>query len=182
MCGNTLIDCYVARVLSDNGYSVHILPPLSDPSVHMTKLTPEILTCLPSYIGERLQSMAEKLATFEMTELSKNLVRGIPKVSDSQFIVKSVNDESKVYLNIDNSPQPIAAIWIDNKSHFSERLNGLQSAIQELLVEPSNEQKDDRPDAFSKSFQSALWQIAAVIWHHNSSTQNEQYAIQSKLF
>ena len=71
VCGNTLIDCYVARVLSDNGYSVYILPPPSDPSVHMTKLTPEILTCLPSYIGERLQSMAEKLATFEMTELSK---------------------------------------------------------------------------------------------------------------
>jgi hypothetical protein len=126
--------------------------------------------------------MAEKLATFEMTELSKNLVRGIPKVSDSQIMVKPVNGESKVYLNIDNSPEPIAAIWIDNKSHFSERLNGLQSATEELLVGPSTDQIADGPDAFSKSFQSALWQIAAVIWHHNSSTQNEQYAIQSKLF
>ena len=182
VCGNTLTDCYVARVLSDNGYLVHILPPPSDPSVHMTTLTPEILTCLPSYIGERLQSMAEKLATFEMTELSKNLVRGLPKVSDSQIMVKSVNGESKVYLNIDNSPQPIAAIWIDNKSHFLDQLNGLQGAIQELLVESSNDQIADTPDAFSKSFQSALWQIAAVIWQHNSSTQNEQYAIQSKLF
>ena len=148
----------------------------------MTTLTPEILTCLPSYIGERLQSMAEKLATFEMTELSKNLVRGLPKVSDSQIMVKSVNGESKVYLNIDNSPQPIAAIWIDNKTHFSDQLNGLQGAIQELLVEPSTDQIADGPDTFSKSFQSALWQIAAAIWQHNSSTQNEQYAIQSKLF
>ena len=182
VCGNTLIDCYVARVLSDNGYSVHILSPPSDPSVHMTKLTPEILTCLPSYIGERLQSMTEKLATFEIIELSKNLVRGLTKVSDSQIMVKSVNGESKVYLNIDNSPQPIIAIWIDDKSHFSLQLDGLQNATEELLVTPSIGQMSDDSEDFSTSFKSALWQIAAVIWQHNSSTQNEQYAIQSKLF
>ena len=179
---HTLIDCYVARVLSDNGYSVHLLPPPNGLSVEMTKLTPEILTCLPSYIGERLQSISEKLHTFEDTELGKNLVRGISIVNESQILVKDVNGESKVYLNIDDSPQPIIGIWAANKSHFSDQLNGLQGAIQELLVEPSTDQIGDGAEDFSTSFQSALWQIAAVIWQHNSSPQNEQYAIQSKLF
>jgi hypothetical protein len=180
-CHN-LIDCYVARVLFDNGYSVHLLPPPNGLFVKMTKLTPETLTGLPSYIGERLQSISEKLHTFDDTELGKNLVRGISMVNESQILVKDINGESKVYLNIDDSPQPIIAIWVANKSHFSNQLNGLQGAIQDLLVEPSTDQIADGPDAFSTSFQSALWQIAAVIWQHNSSPQNEQYAIQSKLF
>jgi hypothetical protein len=168
--------------LFDNGYSVHLLPPPNGLFVKMTKLTPETLTGLPSYIGERLQSISEKLHTFDDTELGKNLVRGISMVNESQILVKDINGESKVYLNIDDSPQPIIAIWVANKSHFSNQLNGLQGAIQDLLVEPSTDQIADGPDAFSTSFQSALWQIAAVIWQHNSSPQNEQYAIQSKLF
>ncbi len=180
-CHN-LIDCYVARVLSDNGYAVRLLPSSKAPSVTMSKLTPEILTCLPSYIGERLQSISEKLHTFDDTELGKNLVRGISMVNESQILVKHVNGESKVYLNIDDAPQPIIGIWAANKSHFSDQLNGLQDAIQELLVGPLMGQIADSSDDFSTSLQSALWQLAAVIWNHNSSTPNEQYAIQSKLF
>lgn len=103
-------------------------------------------------------------------------------VNESQILVKHVNGESKVYLNIDDAPQPIIGIWAANKSHFSDQLNGLQDAIQELLVEPLMGQIADSSDDFSTSLQSALWQLAAVIWNHNSSTPNEQYAIQSKLF
>ena len=103
-------------------------------------------------------------------------------VNESQILVKDIDNESKVYLNIDDSPQPIIGIWLADKSHFSDQLNGLQDVIQELLVEPSIDQIPDGSDDFSTSFQSALWQLAAVIWQHNSSPQNEQYAIQSKLF
>lgn len=179
---HSLIDCYVARVLSDNGYIVHLLPSPNAPSVKMSKLSQEILSRLPSYISERLLSITEKLNTFEITELTKNLVRGLSEANESQILVKDVNGESKVYLNIDDSPQPIIGIWLANKSHFSDQLNGLQDVIQELLVEPSIDQTADGSDNFSTSFQSALWQLAAVIWNHNCSTPNEQYAIQSKLF
>ena len=182
VCCNTLIDCYVARVLSDNGYSVHLLPLSNSPSVNTSKLSQEILTGLPAYISERLLSTTEKLHTFETTELTKSLVRGLREANESQILVKAVNGESKVYLNIDDSPQPIIGIWVANESHFSGQLNGLQDSIQELLVEPSTDQITDDADDFSTSLQSALWQIAAVIWQHNSSPQNQQYAIQSKLF
>ena len=150
--------------------------------MNTSKLSQEILTGLPAYISERLLSTTEKLYTFETTELTKSLVRGLREANESQILVKAVNGESKVYLNIDDSPQPIIGIWVANESHFSGQLNGLQDSIQELLVEPSTDQITDDADDFSTSLQSALWQIAAVIWQHNSSPQNQQYAIQSKLF
>ena len=111
------------------------------------------------------------------------IVPNVPKLILQHFFFLSLQaTQSKVYLNIDDSPQPIIGIWAANKNHFSDQLNGLQGAIQELLVEPSTDQVGDSAEDFSTSFQSALWQIAAVIWQHNSSPQNEQYAIQSKLF
>ena len=179
---HSLIDCYVARVLSDNGYTVYLLPSSNASSVKMSKLSQDILSRLPPYISERLLSICEKLNTFEITELTMNLVRGLREANESQILVKAVNGESKVYLNTDDSALPIIGIWVANKSHFLGQLNGLQDAIQELLVEPLVGQIIDYSDDFSTSFQSALWQLAAVIWNHNCSTPNEQYAIQSKLF
>ena len=179
---HSLIDCYVARVLSDNGYTVYLLPSSNASSVKMSKLSQDIISRLPPYISERLLSICEKLNTFEITELTMNLVRGLREANESQILVKAVNGESKVYLNTDDSALPIIGIWVANKSHFLGQLNGLQDAIQELLVEPLVGQIIDYSDDFSTSFQSALWQLAAVIWNHNCSTPNEQYAIQSKLF
>ena len=179
---HSLIDCYVARVLSDNGYTVYLLPSSNASSVKMSKLSQDIISRLPPYISERLLSICEKLNTFKITELTMNLVRGLREANESQILVKAVNGESKVYLNTDDSALPIIGIWVANKSHFLGQLNGLQDAIQELLVEPLVGQIIDYSDDFSTSFQSALWQLAAVIWNHNCSTPNEQYAIQSKLF
>ena len=179
---HSLIDCYVARVLSDNGYTVYLLPSSNASSVKMSKLSQDIISRLPPYISERLLSICEKLNTFEITELTMNLVRGLREANESQILVKAVNGESKVYLNTDDSALPIIGIWVANKSHFLGQLNDLQDAIQELLVEPLVGQIIDYSDDFSTSFQSALWQLAAVIWNHNCSTPNEQYAIQSKLF
>ncbi|MDG1548894.1 MAG: hypothetical protein P8Q94_02470, partial [Candidatus Poseidoniaceae archaeon] len=162
--------------------TVYLLPSSNAPSVKMSKLSQDILSRLPPYISERLLSICEKLNTFEITELTMNLVRGLREANESQILVKAVNGESKVYLNTDDSALPIIGIWVANKSHFLGQLNGLQDAIQELLVEPLVGQIIDYSDDFSTSFQSALWQLAAVIWNHNCSTPNEQYAIQSKLF
>ena len=179
---HSIIDCYVARVLFDNGYSVHILSSNEDYSVGTIKINSEILSCLPAYIGERLQSIAEKLNTFDVTEIGKNLLRGFSTINESQILVNTVNGESKVFVKIDGSPQQICGIWSPKQNPLPDRLIDTQHIIQEVLIEPLVDKTPVDLTEFTNSFQTALWQIAGIIWSHNCSTQKEQYAIQSTLF
>jgi len=179
---HSIIDCYVARVLFDNGYSVHILSSNEDYSVGTIKINSEILSCLPAYIGERLQSIAEKLNTFDTTEIGMNLLRGFSTINESQILVNTVNGESKVFVKIDGSPQQICGIWSPKQNPLPARLIDTQHISQELLIEPLLHEAPVDLTEFTNSFQTALWQIAGTIWSHNCSTQNEQYAIQSTLF
>ena len=177
--GSRLIDCYVARVLLDNGIDVYHLPGLSPLESTPQQLDDSQLTALPDNLKERLESLIDKLQTSEVSQIAKNLVRGVPKITAKDLHIEPTTDGDKLYLKHHDKKQSIIGFLSTNTAEFTgfewADSDGFATVKQDLTEDFEN------GEVIISQLESAIWRAVEYIWPLLALNQTVKYSVQAKL-
>ena len=177
--GSRLIDCYVARVLLDNGIDVYHLPGLSPLESTPQQLDDSQLTALPDNLKERLESLIDKLQTSEVSQIAKNLVRGVPKITAKDLHIEPTTDGDKLYLKHHDKKQSIIGFLSTNTAEFTDfewaDSDGFATVKQDLTEDFEN------GEVIISQLESAIWRAVEYIWPLLALNQTVKYSVQAKL-
>ena len=178
VCGNSLIECYAARVMYDNGINVVHIAGLHDDSEDL-ELTFDQSNDLPENVSNRLKSIAEKIQSNRISHISKNLLRGIPTGGIENLQTESNQGESKVHFTLNNRKTSVTRIISENPIDLSDapHLDANQMFdLQYQLADHDNESTDPL-----SLLPSALWQLAELLWTLCDDNSATSYPVQMKL-
>ena len=171
--GNNLTECYIARVLHDNGIKVYHIPRTSNTTNADMKLDDGQLELLPNYIKNRLNSIIGQINSNNFSDIAKNLLRGIPTVEFSEVKTEHGSGESKLY--IESNPQNEIIFGA-----FSMNFDGL-----EILDDVQQEycQLGETSDCEEEitDLPTYLWRVVEFIWPLCAVENKSSYAVQTKL-
>ena len=171
--GNNLTECYIARVLHDNGIKVYHISRSSNTTNVDMKLDDEQLELLPNYIKNRLNSIIGQINSNNHSDIAKNLLRGIPTVESSEVKTEHHSGESKLYIESNLQNEIISGAFSINFDGF-EILDDLQQEYCQLGQTSDSEEKiTDLP--------TYLWRVVEFIWPLCAVENKSSYAVQTKL-
>ena len=177
--GNSLIDCYIARVLSDNGYSVNYFEDTTNHSLKGEDKNSIDTEELPSYMRDRVDSIISKLNTKSVKQISDSLLRGIPKVTLSE--IYSENKQSTLFIKSSNKSNLVINTYYTSLDIF----NNLMIGLEELDTKISNcnllDRKPQPNFTLNEKINFSLWNLADSIFNMDGILAKSRYAIQTKL-
>ena len=176
--GSSLIECYAARVMYDNGVNVvHIANEHGDSKD--LELSVEQINHLPENVSNRLKSIAEKIQSNKISHISKDLLRGIPTGELGNLQTESSQGESKVHVTVNNKSTIIAriismdSIDLSNSPHLDSRQI---FDLQYHLLDGKQVSAD-----IVGSLPLALWRLAELLWTLCEVDYETSYPVQMKL-
>ena len=171
--GNSLIECYVARVLYDNGINVYHISRTSSTTRIDMMVDDKQLDLLPNYIKNRLTSIIDQIKSNNSLDIAKNLLRGIPTADLSNVKTENHSNESKLYIESETDPQFICGIFSVNFEGL-EKFDGAKNV--HCRLEQTKGCKPEMPD-----LPSCIWQVVEYIWPLLAVNNLSNYAVQTKL-
>ena len=175
--GSGIVECYIARVLFDNGINVYYLPTQS--SDDKTELTDEQLAPLPDYLQGRITSISEKIGSRNLSRLGKNLVRGITIIEPSDLKIKSRGNESELHLEANKSSISLTGAIFLNAAQAEEIKT--TTGINLLDFNHCSIQETIDCESEVSLLPTALWQAIEFIWPFCLSQTKATYSLQTKL-
>ena len=171
VCGNSLQEAYLARVLQDNGCDVIL-------ASNNSKYTEETISKLsmkelPSWVKERFDSILMDINSGEVDALITSLTSKLTKIftTDSQVFdfgdVKSMIAESEKI-------NRIKLIQLDSRGNL------IATDFTENSKIEINQRKDNLKQIFAQ-MGALSWELLGLIWRDNSDFEHQKYSIQSKL-
>ncbi|DAC25619.1 MAG TPA: hypothetical protein D7H99_08185 [Candidatus Poseidoniales archaeon] len=179
VCGNTLIDCYVARVLSDNGYYVNYYEESENQSLTNNDKNLLDTTELPKYMRDRVDSIMSKLNTISIKQISDSLLRGIPKVTLSQ--INWDKSQCTLIIKSANKSSPVISTFYTNLDFFNSLMVDLEEPNSQVLNRNLLGQKPQQELTLNEKINLSLWNLAECIFNINRIFAKPKMSIQTKL-
>jgi len=176
--GNSLLECFAARVMYDNGVNVlHISKTVGD--WDRGDLTVEQVNDLPEYIGNRLKSIAEKIQSNKLSRISSDLLRGIPAGTRENLQTESSQGESKVHVTVKDKTTSVARIISMDSIDLSDspHLDSKQILDLQYHLLDSEPASTDIVGLLPL----ALWRLAELLWTLCEVDYETSYPVQMKL-
>jgi deoxyribodipyrimidine photolyase len=171
--GNNLVECYIARVLHDNGINVYHLPRTSNTASVDKRLDDKQLDLLPNYIKNMLKSIIDQIKSNNYSDIAKNLLRGITTVESSKVKTEHHLGESKLYIESHPQSKIISGAFSMNFDGL-EILDGVKQEYCQLgQTNDCEEEITDLP--------TYLWRVVEFIWPLCAVENKPSYAVQMKL-
>jgi len=177
-CHN-LIDCYVARVLSDNGYYVNYYEESENQSLTNNDKILIDTTELPNYMRDRVDSIMSKLNTISIKQISDSLLRGIPKVTLSQ--IHSDNSECTLLIKSANKSSPVISTFYTNLDFFNSLMLDLEEPNSQVSNRNLLGQKPQQELTLNEKINFSLWNLADCLSNTNRVFAKPKMAIQTKI-
>ena len=171
--GDSIVECYIARMLYDNGINVYHLPRDSAKTNFEFRVDVKLLELLPNYLKGRLNSIVSQIDSDAASDVGKNLLRGIPIVDLSTLKTEKHSTESKLYVESNLQQQLITGIFSINFDGL-EVLDGAEKMYCHL-------QKPRDSGSEITSLSSSIWRVVEFIWPLCAINNQSKYAIQTKL-
>ena len=177
--GNSLIDCCIARVLSDNGYSVNYFEDTTNHSLKGEDKNSVDTEELPSYMRDRVDSIILKLNTKSVKQISDSLLRGISKVTLSEIYCE--DNHSTLFIKSSNKSNLVINTYYTNLDIFNNLMIGLEE--QDTKISNCNllDRKPQPNLTLNEKINFSLWNLADSIFNMDGILAKSRYAIQTKL-